>query len=306
MRKAIVAVSALAVFGLSTPAYASVPTLPEGNSLYVVECDWIVEADELQLYSVDPATGVTTEIGTGAGPNDRGCAYQGAQLPGTDWFYFIDIEDMDSLDRLNLVTGEHQEIDNIVVDGTPRNNWVSLSIGPDGSAYIFNSNDLFSLDLETGVATFLSTPALAGSPYGFAYDYVTDKFYVAEDGNDTLVELDPLTGATVELASNGSYWVGSMAFDSEGNLWLNGPGDYLSTVPLADFGEPSAWINSPLLESSGPGTLYSESLWVSFDPTEEEVSEELADTGFGIAPLAALGAFATAGGVALAARRRRV
>ena len=256
-----------------------------------------------QLYGVDPGSAELTAVGDGQGApsEDSSCASQGAQLPGTDWFYFVDWDATDSLDRVNLVTGEHQEIGEITVNGAPENITYSLTIGPDGTAYILDYDDLYTVDLETGAATYLSSPNFydeySGYPYAFAYDYKTEKFYVVEDGDGAMYELDPATGNKVEMDYNEDYWVASMAFDSEGDLWINGDNNGASTVALADFGDSNLWIDTDTFSPS----VYSESIWVS----GPRAADELAETGFSPAPLFAGAALATAAGVAIVRSRRR-
>lgn len=301
MKKLVSIAAGILLVGASSPAFASVSlTLPEGDSLFIVECDNSV--NDNQLYSVDAVAATVTAVGDGQGSpsEDDSCASQGAQLPGTDWFYYVDWDGVDSLDRVNLVTGENEEIGVITVDGTPSSITYSMTIGPDGAAYILDYDYLYSVDLETGAATQLSAPNFydeySGYPYAFAYDYTTEKFYVVEDADGAMYELDPATGNKIEMSYNAVYDVYSMSFDSAGNLWMNGSGNYVSVAALADFGDSSAWVDSSDLTPS----VYSESIWVSF-----EVPSSLGDTGFSVAPLAALGALTVAGGVALAVSRRR-
>lgn len=304
MKKALALAAGILISAASTPAFAVASLeLPNDDVLFIVECDNSV--NDNQLYSVDAVAATVTAVGDGQGApsEDDSCASQGAQLPGTDWFYYVDWDGggVDYLNRNNLVTGDVEVIGALTVDGVNENNVLSLAIGPDGSAYVLTYDECYSIDLETGDLTLVSTPDFygeySGYPYGFAYDYVTEKFYVVEDGDGALYEFDPESGNKVELDYNGDWDVLSMSFDSAGNLWANGFGNYVATMALGDFGDSDAWVESSDLTPS----VDSESIWVSFDPP----AEELADTGFGVAPLGALGALTVAGGVALAVRRRR-
>jgi LPXTG-motif cell wall-anchored protein len=306
VKKAIRAVFAstasLAVFALvSSPALAvSGPSLPANDKLYVIECD-STDALALQLYGVNPVTGEPTTIGEGLSGSNS-CAYQGAQQPGTDWFYYLDNP---TLLRVDLVTGDTEVVGDFSVGGSPEYGVYSLTFGPDGTAYALAFDNLYTIDLTNAELTYLSAPAVydigEGYPYAFAYDYTTQKFYFVEDGDDGLYELVPSSGEKTLLATNTDYEVYSMAFDADGNLWVNGSGDYVSKLALADFGNSAAWQDSPDLVV-GQGTLYSESLWVSpkFAP-----KPELPDTGFDVAGIVAIGALLSIAGAAIVVMRRR-
>lgn len=300
MTLASAATIALAGFA-AAPAFAVAgPTLPAEDKLYVIECDQ-QDALSLQLYGVNSELGELTTIGSGlSGANS--CAYQGAQMPSTDWFYYFDDS---TLLRVDLVTGDTEVVGDFTNNGVTENGVYSMTFGPDGTAYAMTYDELFTVDVVTAELTYLSTPDVygiaSGYPYAFAYDYVTQKFYFVEDGSNSLFEIVPETGAKTLLATSGDYVVYSMAFDADGNLWVNGEGDFVSKLALADFANPAAWVDSPDL-TIGQGTLYSESLWVSpkFAP-----KPELANTGVNVAGFAALAGLLMVAGVSIVAVRRR-
>ena len=295
-RIALASLGALAILGLTaSPALAvGAPSLPSQDKLFVIECD--NTETPLQLFGVDPVAGLATEIGSGDGAETY-CGYQGAQMPGTDWFYYFNNSSI--LQRVDLSTGANETIGAFSVAGSPYGDASSLSIGPDGTAYVLAYDDLYTLDVTNGELTYLSTPNFydeySGYPYGFAYDYVTAKFYVVESGDGALYELVPATGDKVELTYNGDYNVYSIAFDSEGNLWANGDGNFVSKMALADFGNSAAWQDSADLG------FYSESIWVS----PVFAAKELPDTGVDATVAVGLaGAFAILGVTLVATRRR--
>jgi hypothetical protein len=288
------------LLGVTTsPAVAAGgPALPANDKLFIVECDF--DVTELQLFGLNPETGLPTEIGAGA-PEETNCAFQGAQQPGSDWFYFFN--NASYLQRVDLITGVNETIAQFTLNGNTFTNAYSLTFGPDGTAYLLSYDDLYTVNLDTAVLTYLSSPEFydeySGYPYAFAYDYVTEKFYVVEDGDGALYELTPSTGAKVELAYNADYDVLSMAFDANGDLWSNGEGDFVSKVALASFGNSDDWHDSPeiLVDSVG---LYSESLWVSPVFT----TPELPDTGLSVSALVGMGALLLVIGVSIVVVRR--
>lgn len=300
----VVAVAAtLGAVGLTaSPALAvDGPTLPANDKLYVLECD-VTDATPLQLFGVDPVTGTPTAIGSGA-PSATYCAYQGAQMPGTDLFYSFN--NSNELFSVDLTTGVTLVIDQFSLSGIPFTGAYSLTIGPDGTAYVLAYDDLYTVDLGTAELTYLSSPNFydeyGGYPYAFAYDYTTEKFYVVEDGDGALYELVPSTGVKVELSYNEDYAVYSMAFDADGNMWANGEGDFVSKTTIADFGNSANWQDSPDLVI-GQGALYSESLWVSpkFAP-----KPELPNTGVSVTGLLGLVAVLSIAGASILVVRRR-
>ena len=308
-RYGVGSVAVLGLMGLATsPALAITgPSLPDGDKLYVIECD-SSDAVPLQLFGLDPETGSTTELGTGSG-GVTNCGYQGAQMPDTDWFYYFD--GGSHLQRVDLTTGENETIGSFTLDGSLYYNAASMTIGPDGTAYVFAYDDMYTVDLETAELTYLSSPNIydldSGYPYAFTYDYLTEKFYTVETGAGKLYEVDPQTGTLTELGANPDFYVYSMSFDANGDMWLNGDDDHVSKVSIADFTNSAAWQDSPDITVDS-GTLYSESLWVDLKEPEALPSggqEELAATGFPVAGYLALASALVAAGAVLLVTRKR-
>lgn len=301
MKKLLIAAVSLALLLAPVAPASANPTLPAGDALYEMSCDNTV--NDYLFFSVNSADNTRTAIGNGMGVNVvTECAFQGAMLPGTDWFYFPDPYD-DKLVRVDVTTGLSEVVGLLRDSGTFRGIW-SLAIHDNGTAYALSDESLFSVNLSTGALTPIVVGYdLAGSfTYGFAYDPKTDKFYVAEDGSDGLYSLDITTGVFTLLATNSDYWVGSMSFDSEGYLWVNGADDQVSRVALSGFGNSANWVDSaPLIPN-----VYSESLVIVRGPGGGDDDEEgLANTGSADATPYLLGGLLAAG-IAFALRRRRV
>lgn len=265
----------------ATPALAVVPTLPAGNVLFQVTCD-SADANDRQLMIADIVGGSNSLLGDGTGANTLGdCGLQGALAPGTDWFYYNDGTNRDTLVRVNVVTGDVEEIGAIREDSSPRDIY-GIAIGPDGIAYALSYDYLYTIDLLTGELTYLNEPDVYGQnegyPYGFAYDPKTRKFYVAEDGDGEIFSLDVSTGLLTSVNINGDFWIGSMVFDSAGYLWFNGDDFKLRRATLRTFND-----NATILETAdlyvGGTSVYSESLGIVRPPVTEDESEALAPTG---------------------------
>jgi LPXTG-motif cell wall-anchored protein len=299
MKKMIVAGASFALlFAPVAPASAN-PTLPAGDVLYEMSCDGMINGFQLHLLNTSDNT--RTAIGTATGAVQ--CASQGAILPGTDWFYFTNFAD--TLFRADVTSGLTEVIGDLRDAGVARD-IDSLAMDDNGNAYALSGETLFSVDLSSGNLTSVAAANFAtfgGTPNGFAYDPTTDKFYVAEDGDSNLYSLNMSTGGLTFIATNSDYWVGSMSFDSDGNLWVNGDGNQVSRVAIGDFGNSANWIDSAALSPN----VYSESLVIARPASndEEDENESLANTGSADATPYLLGGLLAAG-IALAFRRRRV
>lgn len=305
MKKLIVAGASLALlFAPVAPASAN-PTLPAGDVLYEMSCDGAING--FQLHSLNTSDNTRTAIGTSTGSVE--CALGGTILRGSNWFYFkarINLFRTDVTSGVTEVIGEFRE------EGADRD-IKSLAIDDNGNAFALSEEALFSVDLSSGNLTTVAATNFAtltgGTPLGFAYDPTTDKFYVAEDGDGNLYSLNMSTGALTFIASNSDYWVGSMSFDSNGYLWVNGDTNQVSRVAISDFGNSANWIDSAPLSPN----VYSESLVIARAPSggsgddedNSDGSDSLANTGSADATPYLLGGLLAAG-IALALRRRRV
>jgi hypothetical protein len=285
---------------LVIPAHtaAANPTLPAGETMYEVSCDSSTNAD--QLHSLNIEAGTRTPIGDGVPPGGTGsgCASQGAVKPGTDWYYYTDGHS-DGLFRVNLISGDVELVGQIMKDGSPVM-LSSMAIDGSGNAYGLTRYNLYSLNLSTATLSD-EKPAdivalTGGSPGAFAYDEVTDKFYVVENYGG-LYRLDVATGELTLLVTNPDFWVASMAFDSRGRIWVNSEGLGVTSVNLADFGITARWSDWHVLSPE----VYSNSLAIR--RTQTSNNENLANTGaVEIAPLVIGGLGAAV--LAFAFRRR--
>lgn len=301
MKKLIVAGASLALLLAPVAPASATPTLPAGDVLYEMSCDGDVSGH--QLYSLNTSDNTRTAIGTGTGSTT--CALQGAVLPGSNWFYFISVGTPKSLVRTNLTSGSTEVIGELREEGADRDT-SSFAIDDNGNAYALTYDTLYSVNLSTGALTnpvAANTYDLAGGyPYGFAFDSKTNKFYVAEDGGGGLYWLNIGTGGFTLIATNSDYWVGSMTFDSNGYLWVNGDTNQVSRVALSDFGNSANWIDSAPLSPN----FYSESLAIARPASsDDDEDESLANTGSTDATPYLVGGLLAAG-IALALRRRRV
>jgi hypothetical protein len=265
--------------------------------MFEVSCDGSTNSD--QLHSLNLLAGNRTPIGDGVPPGGTGsvCAGQGAIKPGTDWHYFNG--NTSDLFRVNLISGDVELVGQIMKDGSPVM-LSSMAIDGSGNAYGLTRYNLYSLNLSTANLSD-EKPAdivalTGGTPNAFAYDELTDEFYVVENYGG-LYRLDVATGELTLLVTNPDFWVASMAFDSRGGIWVNSDGLGVTSVNLADFGITARWSDWHVLSPE----VYSNSLAIR--RTQTSNNENLANTGATeIAPLVIVGLGAAV--LAFAFRRR--
>lgn len=299
MKKLVIVGATLALIFPTSMAYATMaPSLPAADAMYEISSD--AEVNNWQLHSVDLAGLTRTAVGNGTGTTTgKECALQGAMRPGTDWFYYPDYHQA-FLMRVNVTTGAVEEV------GPWAESIYSLAIDDDGNAYALTYDTLFSVNLDTGALTEIveaDTYGINGGyPYGFAYDPKTDKFYMAEDGSNSLYTLNVTTGVFTFVADQNAYFLGSMAFDSDGYLWTNdgGASALVRRVAVSGFGDAGAWYQTPTMTPS----IMSESLIIDRGESDDAEGESLAKTGSADPlPLVAFGVVIA--GIALATRRRK-
>ena len=298
MKKLVIGGAALALVLSSTVAHGTeAPSLPAVDAMYEISCD--AEINNWQLYALDLSALTRTAIGDGTGTTTgKECALQGALLPGTDWFYYPD-NFQAFLMRVNVVTGGVEQV------GAWAESIYSLAIDDEGNAYALTYDTLFSVNLATGALTELVEADTYGMdegyPYGFAYDPKTDKFYMAEDGEDSLYTLNISTGEFTFVADQDAYFLGSIAFDSDGYLWTNDGqvGALVRRVPLSGFGDAPAWQETATMTPS----VASESLIIARGEPVDSGAETLAPTG-SIDPLPLVAFGAMLAGAAVVIRRR--
>jgi hypothetical protein len=298
VKKLVIGGASLALILSSTVAHGTeAPTLPAVDAMYEISCDAAI--NNWQLYALDLSALTRTAIGDGTGTTTgEECALQGALLPGTDWFYYPD-NFQAFLMRVNVVTGGVEQV------GAWGESIYSLAIDDEGNAYALTYDTLFSVNLETGALTELVEADTYGMdegyPYGFAYDPKTDKFYMAEDGEDSLYTLNISTGEFTFVADQDAYFLGSIAFDSDGYLWTNDGqvSALVRRVPLSGFGDAPAWEETATMTPS----VASESLIIARGEPVDSDAESLATTG-SIDPLPLVAFGAMLAGTAAVIRRR--
>jgi hypothetical protein len=300
----VVALSAMFLTS-STPALAVAPTLPEGHLLFQVACDYRV--NDRQLLGVDLENENLIEVGVGSGndPANGDCATQGAMLPGTGWFYYIDWDGPDdTLVRVDVLTGETEEIGAMEDEGSYVGLY-SLAIGPNGNAYALSYDYVFGVNLDTGDLVQITAADFyginSGYPYGFAYDRVTEKFYIAEDGGYEIHELNVSTGELTYVTENSDFFIGSFAFDANGDFWFNGDDAKIRRGSLDNYDNSANVLETGEIFLDGV-EIYSESLGLAL-PDADDDSEGLAPTGS--TDVSALAALAGLAGLAAVAIRRR-
>lgn len=242
--KKITAIAVAGFVALATAAPAAAVdamTLPEGDTMYFVDCDmhpgmvWEI-VDE----TISAAVSISDTI-DGA----DGCAYSGGYDVANNDLYWVD-GNVGAIGRHDLETGTSELIE---ISGDAADIW-QLAIDSDGTA-IMETNSapygFYSIDLETGVTTTIDGDI---GPWGFlTYNPMTDEFmhfingngvvdvYTVnvEDGTQTLLEsLDTDDFPTVDNACENGNQTGSsfdeVVIDSEGKYWIQMDGSYSDMV----------------------------------------------------------------------------
>ena len=317
--------AALVLAGASAATAAAPDTLPDGQTLYAIECDRNVP----QLWSVGP-DGASTPVGdsyqTGEGV---GCA-GGAQtnpVDGITYFIYFTGEGDTVLASVNLTTGVVSTIDEI--SGATRNAF-SLVITKTGEAFVVGSEILYGLSLTTGVTTRIGSiaPALFG-PLG--YDALTDTIYSFDYSEDVVVyTIDRETGeaTNTDLSGtwpstrclNGGSGSGvplSVAFDSAGFAWIMS-GSCIAVIMTFDMSTGDSAARGELQDSTqtlypdDSHTFYSQTFFIGTAAVAAAdtapAAPALAATGFNsgaIAVAGGIGAIVILLGAALLFRSRR-
>jgi hypothetical protein len=255
-RGAAIAGFVLLVSGISATGAVAVPTFPDTDNMYVLGCgvgiqdpdtgdyptfynDETTPLNDLQLFSVDPATAVATPIGDGQGANDgafNACDSEPAWNVVTQTAYFVaysDSEEADVLMIVDLTTGDSTVVGEISGLGAAPadcgSSYQSMAIGDDGSAFVFDSNScLYSLDLSTAELTYIGgvENSDAGRYYAQAWSVnpASSVWQVLELYDDFISNVDvsigvlSATGPAVSFV--GDYAPISLEFDSAGTGWV--------------------------------------------------------------------------------------
>jgi hypothetical protein len=319
----------------SPAAAAGGRSLPEGSSLYAVQCD-----DEnlapLALFSLDTITAAATPVGPGTPASDADCAGQAAWNPVTStayvtvWYYEGEIVPIPAvLATIDPTTGVSSPVAPFTLAGE-FHDVDSIAIGNDGAAYAIDDDFLYSLDLANATLTELGDLS-DGAFYGFSVDPTTGAFYAIQPSGDiftidvvthtaTLLVSTQLGGDSdrpysLQIDTDGTFWIQADITDPEtenlvSNLWSI-TGDALADSPLLSgaitapsgrfYTESLLYVPAPIIPVVPVVPVVPAAVVVPVVPT-------LANTGVDAAPLAAGGALVALLGVALlvpAIRRRR-
>lgn len=249
--------------------------------MYSIACD--DGYPNMQLFSVDAATGASTTIGTGDGV--VGCASQPAWDATTNTAYYVMFDFPRSiLATINTTTGSTTTVDYFTdTDAEPDESPFvqAIAIGVDGDAYAFTDDYFYSLELSTG--TLKPLGAVATELLGFSVDPTTGLFYAVDvAGNVYSVDVTDGTLLLVDSANFGPDFVTySLQIDSAGTFWYASWND--------EIGELELW-------STGPEVAGTEELSGFFeDESNEYFHEALLVTRSIEAPLPAAPVLANTG-----------
>ena len=331
-RGALAAIAAAALVGLGvTPASASPAPrpLPPTNHLYAVGCDPTLHST---LVSVDPTTGVLTQIGTDQG--GAACSETAAWDRASQTAYYINKGSPQDLYSLNIVTGVATVIGE-VHDGSNYPTVNTMMIASNGDAYLLaNNNVLFSLNLNTAIETYIADgPGEEDPPiYASAFDCSTGSFYTVDQAG-VFSETEVRNGSSLNIADLIGFGGGepySMQIDAGGTLWIEAdtgslepnfggletdPGSDEADLWTVDQDEPGPGEISESAIEAGPlqlngANFYSKSLMITGPPTCGAVTptpvpkRSLALTGVDAATPLTLGAILLGlGGLVVLSRR---
>ena len=285
-------------FIMVSPAAAA--TLPAGDSLYAITCDYDSDAGQnfSVLYSVNPADAQGTVIGSGTGLVDD-CAGQAAYNPVTGESFYVSWRGDEALARIDLTTGAAT-----IVANFPGGNGDALAIGKDGTAYATVGTELYRVNLADASLTLVGNMGLS-QVWAFSVDPVTGLFYAITSNGDAY-RVDVVTGALISIGSidtPGSIY--SLQIDTSGAWWIEA--DSASDAEIYTGPQPAALDTAYTLvglfdDNVNEYTPYTESLLITYP-------KALAATGMDSTVVVGAGTTAALlllmGGAVLALRRRR-
>lgn len=300
----IVIAAGVLALPLLVAAPASAATLPVGDTLYAISCDFDEENGSSNLYSVTADTADLTFIGNTGHEED--CAGPAAFDPTTGKSYYLSW-DNDALALIDVATGLSTLTAITGDSGTAPD---GFAIGADGLAWIIQNDDLYSFNLTTAVTTYVTTMAET-CLYSFALDPTDGKFYAIQCSSGEAFEVNVESGVltpigTIVLEVAPTY---AMQIDTSGRWWVQ--------VNSGEFSDSSLWstprpsgvtemeYEGDFGDSVNENEVYTESLLLTYP-----LKPALAATGSSVdvAPMVAGGAVVALFGAALvlaAARRRR-
>lgn len=291
---------------------ASAATLPEGDTLYALSCDWEGEVNYSDLYRVDAETADLTYLSSSDLQPD--CAGPAAYDPTTGKSYYIPlVGDGGWLATIDVATGAVtvQAFSGDLVD-EPH----AFAIDAEGQGWLISSDGLYRIDLDTAETTFELNLAEDWF-YLFALDPSDGELYAVQYDTSIAYHLSTSDGVltpigTIQFESD-SY---SMQIDTSGRWWFQleygeTSDNSLWSSPRPD-GETVLEYDGDLYDSADEINPHIDSLLLTYSdvpppPTPPAPGPQLAATGTDAAPLVAGGvALALVGGaIVLSAKRRR-
>ena len=218
-----------------------------GDALYGISCNWATNEHGLQVLALDGETGSGVSIG------DSGSPVYWCALAGS-WDRVVDSctaylmarggDERPALLRTDLRTGSSTVVAPLSVNGNLE--WIrSFTIDGSGAAWATWNDSVYSVDLATGVLTFIAALDVSGLEY-LTWSSSDDSFYA--QGDDTVYRVQPATGHAVSigpviLPGGEQLLMEGMAVDSAGTFWF-------SRLEPADYEEPSQWVRQ--LASASP------------------------------------------------------
>ena len=299
MKKSLIAVAALALAALSTPANAA--TLPDNQTFYAF--DWFGN-----FYSIDTETGASTLLAEVPEASESSASDYN---PVDGKIYVLAHYGAPELVVFDPATDSREVIQ---LTGDLGFNARGMAITEDGTIYAcLDDVNLYTLNGVTGESTLIG-PLNDAPIASMAWDELNGTLYGVDNYDDRLGDIDTATGDWDLVTAGGVFENGTNGFsdfDSNGVLWFSNWGELFSLTDLTS--------NTPTFEANidfadqPDGEDGTESGFIAPDslfeggaveePTESE--ENLAATGIALEPIVALGAAAIAGGLVIARMRRR-
>ncbi len=150
------------------------------------------------IYDVDTATGAATLVATGVVMTDLARDANGGLWGVT----------FDNLYHIDTSTNTFTDVGAL---SAPYMN--ALTFGSDGTLYgsSYKNTNLYTIDTLSGAASIVGAGSFTSSG-DLSFNAAGDMFLAADTGNDTLVDVDPLTGITTTIGSTGINDAYGLAF----------------------------------------------------------------------------------------------
>lgn len=221
--------------------------MPDGETLYGISCNWAGNEHGLQLLAIDGETGAGVALGDSGSPV-YWCALAASwdRIDETCTVYSMARggDERPALLRTDFSSGSSTVIAPLTINGNVE--WIgSFTIDGAGAAWATWSDAVYSVDLTTGVLTYVTALDVSGL-WNLTWSSADDSFY-AHDGT-TVYRVDTSTGhatalGSVALAGGEQVHMEGMAIDSAGTFWF-------SRLEPGNYEAPSDWIRQ--LVSASP------------------------------------------------------